>query len=179
MKRGNLLRWIRPRIGTAWFVAGSIMFSAIYANAGITWSIPLTLGSHDVVGAADIAGNNEAQGTLAVEGAVGQELLNLVGNFDGTVNNRHYRTSPIDYQGTLNGGKEIVGGSVNIPAGWEYAIAKYGGPNAGYVLFHLGGQAATLPKTSDDIWANKGGNGYGLSWDPLESTCRHASLSIL
>jgi len=54
-------------------------------------------------------------------------------------------------------------GNMNVPAGYEYLIAKYDGPNGGAVVFYLGGKAFTLPATSFDIWTNKKGQGYGLS----------------
>lgn len=50
--------------------------------------------------------------------------------------------------------------------GYEYAIGKYNGPNAGYVMFALSPDSFTtvsIPGTSDSIWTNKRGRGYELS----------------
>ncbi|MSU62731.1 MAG: hypothetical protein EXS31_10100 [Pedosphaera sp.] len=54
-------------------------------------------------------------------------------------------------------------GGVSVPAGYEYLLAKYDGPNAGDVLWYLGGAAATIPANSFGLWVNRGGTGYGIS----------------
>ena len=45
----------------------------------------------------------------------------------------------------------------------------------------ISGAGATFPFPIYSKWAAayKAQTGVGLKWDPLESTCRHASLSIL
>lgn len=146
-------------------VAG--LCAGLTANAALEWTEPLTLSSHDLVGAVKILQNDPASGTAAVEAAFAQKLLDLgagVSMTDG--DGRWWGTAPPpDYSGTivLDGAQKSEGGGTSVPAGWEYAMAKYDGKNAGYVLFHLGGQAATLPATSADIWVNGQGNGYGIS----------------
>jgi hypothetical protein len=63
-----------------------------------------------------------------------------------------------DYSGTItfNGGQSEVGidgdGTIDIPAGWGGALAKYDGQNAGYVLFLFGGTASTIPEFPYTLW---------------------------
>ena len=72
-----------------------------------------------------------------------------------------YATSNTDYSGDLSGGAQGAAGDVTVDAGFEYALAKYDGPNGGYVLFYLGGAATTLPNPSSPLWGE--GGQYGLS----------------
>ena len=47
----------------------------------------------------------------------------------------------------------------------SYAFVKYDGPNAGYVLFYLGGALAStiVPVYSNTLWMNPNGSGYAVS----------------
>jgi len=148
----------------AGMIAVAAMLMASSANATLTWTSPLTLNSPDVVGIVKgLNGDNPGSDEIAFA----QHLLDLPA---GTVNdsyvdpisgNAHiYNTSSTEYSGTLT--KGIEGTTVTVASGWEYAIAKYDGKNAGYVLFYLGGSDATLPQYSYSIW---GGNScqYAIS----------------
>jgi hypothetical protein len=72
-----------------------------------------------------------------------------------------YATSATEYSGILSGGTQSGGTSVG--AGWDYVMAKYNGPNGGWVLWYIGGNAVTLPATSDDMWENPSGEGFAIS----------------
>ena len=70
-----------------------------------------------------------------------------------------YTTSATDYTGTLTLTGDATGGD-SVVAGYQYAIVKYGGRNGNgalYVLFYLGGQAATLPDFPADLNGDTGG----------------------
>lgn len=90
---------------------------------------------------------------------------------------RHYQDSPSkDYSGIINGlgiktdtpnsGNTVTltkpGGSVYVPSGYEFVIAKYDGQNAGWVLFALDGQDAYLPAISQSFWGLESGQ-YAMS----------------
>jgi len=68
---------------------------------------------------------------------------------------RDYATSMTDYNGIVSSSQEFTGTMI-VPNGWEYALAKYDGINAGYVLFNIAAYGSmTLPEFSYSIW---GGN---------------------
>ena len=73
----------------------------------------------------------------------------------------NYKTGINNYNGTLTGGTQI-NNSTNV-SGYAYVLAKYDGQNAGYVLFNVAAYGNTIPGTSEPIWTNTQGNGYGLS----------------
>ena len=160
-------------VATAICIGGSTS-----ANAALTWTPPLELSSHDVVGAANEL-TGDGAGTLALEMAVGQQILDLGTSVSTTIGGRLYNTGPTDYSGTLTGGAksdEALGlgaNAYNVPAGWGWVVAKYDGPKAGYVLFHLGGQAATLPEYSWSIWNAVTGQG-----DPVQDSYQISNFSV-
>jgi hypothetical protein len=121
--------------------------------------------------------------------AVAQHLLNMAANsVDPTGcslagSTPCYRTGPTEYSATLTGGVQNSTGSNNV-SGYEWVLAKYNGPNAGYVLFHVPTWGSSLiPTTSSAIWLNNGGNGYGLSsyvgWGSTRVPDSGATLSLL
>jgi hypothetical protein len=65
--------------------------------------------------------------------------------------------------GSVSGPIKDETGNTVVPAGYEYVLAKYDGPNGGDVLWYLGGAGITLPSTSEPLWANPAGHGYGIS----------------
>lgn len=79
-----------------------------------------------------------------------------------------FKTNTIyDYAGTLTGGERVDDGSNDV-TGFDWVLAKYDGPQAGYVLFKMTGPdsygGTTIPLTSEPLWMNQGGNaGLGLS----------------
>ena len=73
--------------------------------------------------------------------------------------NVNYKTNDtFDYSGVLTGGVQGADDDFTVEAGSQYALAKYDGQNAGYVLYFLGGEATTLPQYSETIW------GSGTQW---------------
>lgn len=70
-----------------------------------------------------------------------------------------YERSSGNYKGVLSGGTRVDGGSANV-TGYEWVMAKYNGPNGGYVLFHVPTYGNTIPGTSGSMFGNVS---YGLS----------------
>jgi hypothetical protein len=125
--------------------------------------LALTINDFGVVGIV----NGQAGDTGPQEAMKAQHILDLpAGTLNSlwAVDNHVYSTSATEYSGLINGpGIQSAVGATHVDAGWEYALAKYDGQNAGYVLFFLGGAAADLPGDSASIWLNGQGKGYGIS----------------
>ncbi|HEV8397382.1 MAG TPA: hypothetical protein VGQ37_24025 [Vicinamibacterales bacterium] len=89
-----------------------------------------------------------------------------------------YRTSNVEYAiaATIvsGGGQVTTGNTIDPSGGFTYALAKYDGPNAGYVLFYLPTFGYVLPTSPYDIWGDNTGQ-YGLShytlFGPGLNTC--------
>ncbi|CEF48986.1 unnamed protein product [uncultured bacterium] len=91
-------------------------------------------------------------------------LLGLAANTGPvTISGHVYTTSSTDYNGTVSGGVQDSTGNLVVPAGFDFVLAKYDGPNGGDVVYALNGASITLPATSATIWVNGQGAGYGLS----------------
>ena len=93
-------------------------------------------------------------------------LLGLGANTSTEISGVKYVTSSVDYTGIMladSGVRVDSGDKLNVPSGYDFLVAKYDGPNAGYVAWFLGGGSATIPEFSDTIWANKQGVGYQIS----------------
>ncbi len=143
------------------------------AGATLSWSNPLTLNSPNIVGiAAGTTGNG--QGSWTYEQQVAQALLDMTKNQTATptIGNAAtlLTTSSTEYSGTVIGNNISQGGAGQpIGSGWDYVIAKYGGKDAGYVLFYLDGQAADLPQYPSDFWTTS--DQYGISgWTAFDVT---------
>jgi hypothetical protein len=82
-----------------------------------------------------------------------------------TIAGHVYTTSSTDYNGVVTAIDAVKDdtGNLSVPAGYDWVLAKYDGPDAGDVLWFLGGAAMTLPSDSSTIWVNNQENGYGLS----------------
>jgi len=78
-------------------------------------------------------------------------------------NNDFLTNTAHDFSGILvYTDKEDVSSAPTI-SGFEYILAKYDGPNAGYVLFYSGGGAEiTLPFSPANFWTTNTGQ-YGIS----------------
>ena len=75
-----------------------------------------------------------------------------------------HATSNVEYAGDLAAPNQGTPGDNTIDAGFDYALAKYGGgDNGGYVLFFLGGAAATLPSASNTLWGREFTDQFGFS----------------
>ena len=75
-----------------------------------------------------------------------------------------YQTSDTEYSGVL-GAPSVIEGvpTASQLAGYEYALAKYDGPNGGAVLFHLPTLGGPVPTVSNPLWGKTGTGQYGLS----------------
>src|SRR5262249_52359072 len=138
------------------------MFTAATANAAMviysgttplqgSASNPYTDGVVGTIGGTTGQGQG---GWGSFQQGAGQALLNLAQSGTGTyLGEALYANTADDYSGTVDAaGASLSGGANNttVPAGWEFAIAKYDGQNAGYVLFYLGGTSETLPTSPDN-----------------------------
>ena len=143
-------------------LAGSLVAASLATSS---FGAVLTINSPGVVGT--VAGQPFAP-NLANEIVAAQFLLNLPTNSGLVVGpfsliTPAYQTGANNYSGTLLNG---VQGLTNYGvSGYDWGFAKYDGPNAGSVLFYLGGAVAStiVPLLSNDIWVNGEGQGYGIS----------------
>jgi hypothetical protein len=161
----------------------------------------LSLGDPGVVGAANGSIIGNAFGSPAQLTAVAQHLLDMAANAADPTGcallpqgSPCYRTGSTDYNANLallTTGAPVTGlnGAAPNVAGYQYVIAKYDGPNAGYVLFNVAawalghGGSTIIPGLSDPIWTNTAGNGYGISgyigWGTASAPDSGATLSLL
>lgn len=152
-------------------VVGALFALAFGSVAGAS---PISLNTPGVVGVADM--NSANQPANDPERLVlAQAILDLVGLGTFTPspypaddsNVIGYRNSTLyDYSGTLVTG--FTNTTTNIvTAGYDYVLAKYDGPNAGYVLFYIPTYGTTLPQTASFAYWDKDKDGvpneYGLS----------------
>lgn len=109
-----------------------------------------------------------APSSIADEVIYANTLLGLAANVTTTIDGELYKTSSTDYVGSVSATGAVkknttdAGFSLTV-SGFEYVLAKYDGLNGGSVLFYLGGGSMTLPGTSEPLWVNTAGNGYGIS----------------
>jgi hypothetical protein len=145
------------------------------AKATLTIDFPMHYSSAGIVGTVQGFNGDNPENDASV---FAQTLLNVTGLNtiwnDPAVgqNNRTYHNSSIvDYAGTIQGlgiktdtpNPSGAGGTVHVSSGWEFAIAKYDGKNAGWVMFALGGQDAYIPTVSQDFWGDAGTDQYKIS----------------
>ena len=142
-------------------------------SASNAWAVPLTYTTVGVVGTID---GNDSLGSEANELTAAQALLNMAmgaatplgceslapdGNGD-----LCYKTNEAhDYDGTLTDfGTKVESPTVaqlTISSEFEYAIAKYDGQNAGYILFYLPAFGYTIPNEPFNFWSA----GPGQEWE--------------
>lgn len=131
-------------------------FGLAFSTAqAVTITSPMSLSQQFIVGIHD---GQEANSNIATETLIAQAILNLsLGQDLGP----YHANDVFDYSGTItsNGGQHndvtVGDGVVSIPAGWGGALAKYDGPNGGYVLFVFGGTASTIPEFPYDFWTSE------------------------
>jgi len=159
--------------------AGAAAHAAMMPYLGAT---PLGYNTQGMVGILD-GTIGSGQGNSPFELAGAQAVLNLsqggTSLYTYTANNNTTYSLPIsantafDYSGTVNTAQTAsspLAGSRTVPAGWDFVMAKYDGPNAGYVLFYLGGAAATLPFSPANFWTENPTK-YGISgWTAFNPT---------
>jgi hypothetical protein len=131
----------------------------IVAVVALAWSFSsnahaLTINDTGVVGAiGGQLGNNSLDTNLTYA----QALLDMGANETDPSNcllttSGCYTTSSTDYSGTIDTTTAISGTSTTIDASYDYVLAKYDGPNGGYVLFYLPDYGYTIPEYSYSIW---------------------------
>ena len=142
---------------TSWAVAIGLALTAAPASA-------LTINDAGVVGTVE-AGTQNSSPPNETEWA--NYLLSLGASTTTTADgntpldgqNETYKTGSNDYNATLSTGTQSgpVGDNDPIPnvAGSDYALVKYDGPNAGYVLYNVAdfdGGSGNLPEFSYSLW---------------------------
>jgi hypothetical protein len=143
---------------TSWAVAVGLALSAAPAFA-------LTINDAGVVGTIEAGTGNGSNASNETDWS--NYLLSLGANATVTTdadtppngNNETYKTGSNDYNATLSTGTQsaAIGDNDPIPnvAGSQYALVKYDGPNAGYVLYNVAdfdGGSGNLPEFSYSIW---------------------------
>jgi hypothetical protein len=140
------------------------------AQANIIITDPLTAYPYDAVVVGTIDAGTQNSSTVD-ETAWANYLLSMGALSTTTIDSPNdtnsateiYTTGTIDYSGTLSGAVQSAAGAYIVPSGYDYVLAKYDGQNAGYVLFYLGGQSATLPLYSYNIWGSATDPSYLIS----------------
>ncbi len=133
---------------------------ATTAGAALVFSNPLSYSTPGVVGTRDTDNNNSQNPDDILTYA--QQILNVTGlgtvyEYD-SADKKYIKLSTVkDYSGTLKADSYLKPEPLtfSVPVGWDYVAAKYDGPEAGIVLFYLGGQAATIPQYPYSFWTTK------------------------
>jgi hypothetical protein len=147
-------------------MAGAMLIglSASAAMMPYLGTTPLGYNTQGMVGILDgTVGSGQGNSPFELAGAQAVLDLNQGGSgvYTYTANNNTTLNVPIsantffDYSGTVNTGQTTSmpsAGDRNVPAGWEFVMAKYDGQEAGYILFYLGGAATTLPLSPANFW---------------------------
>jgi hypothetical protein len=112
---------------------------------------PLTYATDGLVGTVDPLPGSADVDTVR---GYGNTILALGLGATSTVDGVTYKSNTdIDYSGVLVGGVRVnTGDGSNIPAGYDYVMAKYDGQNAGWVLFFIGGEASSIPDYPWNLW---------------------------
>lgn len=145
-------------------VAMMVAFVSIFGSRASA----LTINDTGVVGAAsgESGDDSPVNGAVGIATFIANTLLTMGPSqqqpnpcsLSGTTTCFH--TSSTDFNGTVSGGTELTGTDAS---GFLWAVAKYAGPNAGYVLFHVPTFGATLPQLPATIWGNTQDTGLGIS----------------
>jgi hypothetical protein len=137
------------------FLIALVSLGVSSTGLGVTITNPLSLSTQFVAG---IHNGQQGSSNVAAETAIAQAILDLgLGQTSGF----NQSNTVFNYSGTITstGGQISTGfdgvGGVAIPAGWGGALAKYDGPNAGYVLYVFGGQASVIPEFPWNFWTNQ------------------------
>jgi hypothetical protein len=154
----------------AGLMAAAGMLMATNASATLTWPGGITINSPNIVGAHDVVAGESSSDVHETD--VANTLLGMDAGLNQPAppfSNGGYVTSNTEYgtggigSPTATFGFKGAAGITHVNSGWEYAMAKYDGPNAGYVLFYLGGQDADLPNLPYSLWGNVNDTGLSLS----------------
>jgi len=131
-------------------MAFAVCSTSVFATPIVT---PFTgLDGDHFVGVIDNTQGGSVLGSEADEMIAAQVLLDLsIGGVTIIDSNVYAANTAIDYSGVLTGFFKMDDGSLEI-SGYDFAMAKYDGPNGGYILFALGGEAHTLPQYPANFW---------------------------
>ena len=127
-------------------ILAAVLALAFGANAN---AATISLNATGVVGILDM--NGCSGGPCAADDAfrlmVANALLAAAANQDWQYGSTaaYYHTSTTNYIGTVSGGYKVDTGATTGFAGYQYVLAKYNGPGAGYVLFNIPSYGTTLP----------------------------------
>ena len=122
-------------------------------------TIPMTIAGSHIVGIIDTTGDDGGGlGSEANEIVAAQALLDLAMGGTTTIDSNVYNANTaIDFSGILTDffkpdGTPLSDGSRTV-SGYDFVMAKYDGPNAGYVLFSLAPDDSLLiPRYPADFW---------------------------
>lgn len=129
----------------------------------------ITVNDLGIVGTAEgQAGDNPGDATFT--SGLAQTILNLGLGGSTTISGRDYAANGVyDYSGTIITASAVhiawdkTQAGLTVDPSYAYAIAKYDGKNAGWILFDLGVWGNTLPELSQTIWGEAGTDQYQLS----------------
>lgn len=148
-------------------ITTSLLAMLAMSASAITITSPLSYNTFGLIGTYDGKLGDSSTGE---EIQAGQSILDAVGL--GTIAGPVHLNNYFDFAGTLTltGAFQGNAGDTSIPAGYDYALAKYDGQEAGYILFYLGGTASTIPAAPYNIWTT-GTEQYALShWTVFNGT---------
>jgi hypothetical protein len=166
---------------TRLIVGFSIATAIMFAGSASAWATPINYTTIGVVGTIDfnaLPNSNESS-----EFAGAQTLLNMAQGAsnpvgceslapdDPAVTPTCYKTNTAyDYSGTLIDYGNQLNPGTTVPSTYEYALGKYDGTNAGWILFYLPEFGYTIPLNPANFWTD-GTPSYGLSHiTPLNGT---------
>jgi len=155
---------------------------AALAFGSSAYASTITLTTPGVVGIIDLNSYND-NASPTTRQAYANWLLLLTEN---RVDSVHlppvvYYTSARTDSGTVDLGYKVDGSPTGF-GGYTYLLAKYNGPNAGYVLFHIPSIVGTsIPSTAGTQWWDGGVNQeYGLSgWTAYNFVPDGGSVAML
>jgi hypothetical protein len=142
-----------------WFAAALIALFACGLSS-TAFADVITLATPGIIGAADgLSGDN----TDTDAPWIAQDILDLTMGDSFDSGGRTWRASTVaEYDGIIDVTSadktdlpeqdQIPAGMRTVPAGYVYALGKYDGKNAGWILFHLPTYGNTLPEFSYSIW---------------------------
>jgi hypothetical protein len=129
-------------------IIAAVAVLAFGANANATM---VSINAPGVVGILDM--NGCSGGPCAASDPfrliVANQLLTYAANVDAQYGSTaaYYHTSTTNYIGTVSGGYKVDTGATTGFAGYQYLLAKYDGPGAGYVLFYIPTWGTSVPSS--------------------------------
>lgn len=147
--------------GIGWLMKSKLLVVAALglafagAASAVTITSPMSLSQQFIVG---IHNGQQGNSNPTTEAGIAQAILDLA---QGQTSGFNQSNTAFDYSGTITLiGPQVSSGfdgvdGVAVPAGWGGAIAKYDGPNGGYVLFAFGGQASVIPEFPYNFWTTQ------------------------